>query len=110
MQSSTPPPATDQLITMRMSWAEFESFLQIRGESVSPRITYLDGVLARAPFPTPITRARSRTWSQSTAATDRQRRSHAIRSRTTLRAAGMNSFPFTVGSSFATSFRSGVRR
>lgn len=52
MQSSTPPPATDQLITMRMSWAEFESFLQIRGESVSPRITYLDGVLARGSFPT----------------------------------------------------------
>lgn len=45
MQSSPPPPATDQLITMRMSWAEFESFLQIRGESVSPRIAYLDGVL-----------------------------------------------------------------
>lgn len=45
MQSSPPPPSTDQLITMRMSWAEFESFLQIRGESVSPRITYLDGVL-----------------------------------------------------------------
>lgn len=44
------PPSTDQLITMRVSWPQFESFLRIRRESASPRIAYLDGVLElRAP-------------------------------------------------------------
>jgi len=36
---------SDQLVTMRLGWSDFERFLSIRGESLSPRITYLDGVL-----------------------------------------------------------------
>jgi Uma2 family endonuclease len=45
MEAHSPPEASDQLVTMQLDWADFEVFLRLRGESVSPRITYLDGVL-----------------------------------------------------------------
>ena len=46
MEAHSPAEASDQLVTMQLDWADFEVFLRLRGESVSPRITYLDGVLA----------------------------------------------------------------
>ena len=36
---------SDQLVSIRLGWAGFELIQRARGESRSPRITYLDGVL-----------------------------------------------------------------
>jgi Uma2 family endonuclease len=35
----------DQRVTLHLDWADFELFLRLRGDSVSPRIAYIDGVL-----------------------------------------------------------------
>ncbi|MDX2012008.1 MAG: Uma2 family endonuclease [Myxococcaceae bacterium] len=37
--------STDQRVQLRMPWADFVRFLELRGEASTPRITSIDGVL-----------------------------------------------------------------
>jgi Uma2 family endonuclease len=36
---------SDQRVSLRLPWADFERFMALRGEAANPRITYIDGVL-----------------------------------------------------------------
>lgn len=45
METKHEAASSDQRVTLQMGWPDFERFLAIRGESVNPRIAYLDGVL-----------------------------------------------------------------
>lgn len=45
MQPSAPAHDLDQRVYLRLSWPDFERFLELRGDAAGTRITYLDGLL-----------------------------------------------------------------